>query len=117
MIRAEQLESVILGILRLFTDGQRDGSLAGWRESIKERFRESPDNTDLVAALKRLRDYGLIRLVKWVSAQLGWYEYTKQDSISEKWFFYKGTFVVQITDEGRRYWDSPIERIGFKVPL
>jgi hypothetical protein len=111
MIKADKLESAILAILHQYPEGKGAGSLTDWRNSIEKKLGERPNETETVAALKRLRDSGPVRLINYSRAP--WWEFVKGETIDERLFFYTGSFSVIITDTGRAHWDvqSPI---GFR---
>lgn len=113
-IRAEKLETEILTSLRPYSEGKRDDSIAGWGNSLEKTLGERPDSADIVAALIRLRNRSLVRLIKFVSEQNVWYDYARNEQVDDRWFFYKATFIVAITDEGRGVWDVPSSPIGFQ---
>jgi hypothetical protein len=115
-IRAEQLETEVLANLHLYPEGKRDDSIAGWGNSMQQTFGERPSPADIVASLRRLRNRGLIRLIKFVTERNVWYDYTADEQVDDGWFFYKATFIVAITDEGRGIWDVSSRPIGFKQP-
>jgi len=108
-IKADKLESTILAILHLYPDGKGAGSLTDWRNSIEKKLGERPNEAETVAALKRVRDSGLVRLINYSRAP--WWEFVKGETIDERLFFYTGSFSVIITETGRAHWDvpSPIE--------
>jgi hypothetical protein len=114
-VKAEKLESTILVSLRPYSEGKRDDSITGWGNSLEKTLGERPDSADIVATLKRLRNRGLVRLIKFVSEQNAWYNYGPDGQVDERWFFYNATFIVAITDEGRGCWDvSSSPPIGFQ---
>ncbi len=113
-MRAETLETEILTSLRPYSQGKREDSITGWGNSLEKSLRERPDPADIVAAFIRLRNRGLIRLLKFVPEQTAWYNYAPDEQVDEKWFFYYATFTVEITDEGRGLWDVPRGPIGFQ---
>ncbi len=113
-IKAEKLETVILTSLRPYSEGKRDDSIAGWGNSLQAALDERPDSADIVAAMIRLRNRGLVRLIKFVTEQNVWYNYAADEQVDDGWFFYKATFMVTITDEGRGVWDVPGSPIGFQ---
>jgi hypothetical protein len=115
-IRAEQMETEVLANLRVYPEGKRDDSIAGWGNSMQQKFGERPDPAGIVATFIRLRNRGLVRLLKFVPEQNVWYDYAADEQLDDGWFFYKATFIVAITDEGRGVWDVPSSRIGFKQP-
>jgi hypothetical protein len=113
-IKTEKLETVILTSLRPYSEGKRDDSMAGWGNSLQAAVGERPDSADIVAAMIRLRNRGLVRLIKFVTEQNVWYNYAADEQVDDGWFFYKATFMVAITDEGRGVWDVPGSPIGFQ---
>ena len=115
-IRAEQLETEVLVNLRVYPEGKRDDSITGWGNSLQQKFGERPDPADIVATFIGLRNRGLIRLLKFVPDQNVWYDYAADEQVDDGWFFYKATFIVAVTDEGRGVWDVPSTPIGFKQP-
>ena len=115
-IRAEKLETTILTSLRPYSEGKREDSITGWGNSLQTALGERPDSADIVAALIRLRNRGLVRLLKFVSAENLWYNYAADEQIDDSWFFYHATFTVVITDEGRGVWDVSSSPIGFQQP-
>ncbi len=96
-IRAEKLESTILASLRAHSEGKHDDSIAGWGNSMEQTLGERSDSADIVGTLKRLRNRGLIRLIKFVAEQNAWYDYARDEQVDEGWFFYEATFIVAIT--------------------
>jgi hypothetical protein len=114
-MNAEKLETAILSTLRQYR-GSIENSLAAWGNSLQSMLDERPNEVDLVAALKRLRNARLIRLIKYTGHQADFYDYTKDEQVNQDWFFYTGTFTVAITDEGRGVWDVS-GPIGFKQPV
>jgi len=115
-VRAEQLETEVLACLRVYPEGKRDDSIVGWGNSMQQQFGERPNPADIVATLIRLRDRGLVRLIKFVPERNVWYHYAGDEQVDEGWFFYTATFIVAITDEGRGLWDASNGRFGFKQP-
>lgn len=115
-IRAEKMETEVLANLRLYPEGKRDDSIAGWGNSMQQKLGERPDAADIVATLIRLRNRGLVRLIKFVPNQNHWYDYTADEQADNGWFFYTATFIAAITDEGRGVWDVSSSPIGFKEP-
>ncbi len=75
--------------------------------------KEGPNEIDLVAALKRLRNAALVLLRKYTGHEADFYDYDEQ--VNKDWFFCTGTFTVAITDEGRGL-DVSNSPIGFKQP-
>ena len=112
LIKADKLESTILEILHLYPNGKGAGSLTDWRNSIEKKLHERPNEAETVAALKRVRDSGLVRLINYSRAP--WWEFVKGETIDERAFFYTGSFSVIITDAGRAHWDVRIDAIGFR---
>jgi hypothetical protein len=115
-ITAEQLETEVLANLRVYSEGKRDDSITGWGNSMQQKFGERPDSADIVGTLIRLRNRGLVRLLKFVPEQNVWYNYAADEQVDDTWFFYKATFIVATTDEGRGAWDVSSTPIGFKQP-
>lgn len=113
-IRAEKLETEVLVSLRPYSEGKRDDSITGWGNLLEKTFGERPDFADVVATLIRLRNRGLIRLIKFVTERNVWYDYAPDEKVDDRWFFYTGTFIVAVTDEGRGCWDVPSRPIGFQ---
>jgi hypothetical protein len=113
-VKAERLETEVLAGLRSYSEGKRDDSITGWGNSLRETFGEHIDLSDIVATFIRLRNRGLIRLLKCVPEHTAWYVYAPDERVDEKWFFYHATFVVEITNEGRGWWDIPRRPIGFQ---
>ena len=111
-IKADKLESAILTILRLYPNGKGAGSLTDWCNSIEKKLHERPSEADTVAALKRVRDSGLVRLINYSRAP--WWEFVKGETIDEREFFYTGWFSVIITDAGRAHWDVRSDALGFR---
>ena len=114
-MKAEKLETAILARLRQYPRGSLDNSLTEWGNSLQTTLGERPNEVDLVAALKRLRNTGLVRLIKYVGQQANLLDYTKDEQVDEDWFFYTTTFTVAITDEGLA-WDVSSGAIGFRQP-
>jgi hypothetical protein len=115
-IKAKQLETAILARLRQHAEGRRNDSLAEWSNSLEKTLGERPINADIVAALMRFRNNGLVSLSKYIPEQNLWYVYAKDEQVDDRWFFYMTTFTVAITDEGRGSWDVPSTPIGFQKP-
>jgi hypothetical protein len=113
-MKAERLETAILAIIRKSHRGSVDNSIAEWGNLLQAKLGERPNQIDLVAALKRLRNAELIRLKKYTGHEADFYDYDEQ--VNADWFFYTGTFTVVITDEGRGV-DVSREPIGFKQPV
>jgi hypothetical protein len=111
-IKTDKLESTILAVLHLYPDGKGAGSLTDWRNSIEKRLGERLSEAETVAALKRVRDSGLVRLINYTRAP--WWEFVKGETIDERAFFYIGSFSVIINDAGRAHWDVPPGPIGFR---
>ena len=116
VVRAEQLETEVLACLRVYPEGKRDDSIVGWGNSMQQQFGERPNPADIVVTLLRLRDRGLVRLIKFVPERNVWYHYTADEQVDDAWFFYTATFIVAITDEGRGAWDVSNGHFGFKRP-
>jgi uncharacterized protein len=114
-MKGEKLETAILAKLRQYR-GSIDNSLAAWGNSLQAMLGERPNEVDLVAALKRLRNTELVRLIKYTGYQADSYDYTKYEHVDEDWFFYTGTFTVAITDEGRGWDVSKGTSMGFQKP-
>jgi len=114
-IKAEKLETAILARLRQYPRGSLDNSLAEWGNSLQETLGERPNEIDLIAAMKRLRNADLVRLKKYTGQQADFYDYIKGEQVDDDRFFYTGTFTVAITDEGRGV-DVSRGPIGFKQP-
>jgi hypothetical protein len=112
LIKADKFENAILAILHRYPDGKGAGSLTDWRNSIEKKLRERPNEAETVAALKRVRDSGLVRLINYSRAP--WWEFVKGETIDERAFFYTGSFSVIITDAGRGHRDMRIDAIGFR---
>ena len=115
-VRAEQLETEVLANLRAYPEGKRDDSIAAWGNSMQQQFGELPTPSDIVATLICLRNRGLVRLIKFVPERNVWYHYAADEQVDDVRFFYTGTFIVAITDEGRSVWDVSNGRFGFKQP-
>src|SRR6266481_4522661 len=98
-MKSEKLETAILAILRESHRGSIDNSLAEWGNLLQAKLGERPNQIDLVAAVKRLRNAGLVHLRKYTGHEADFYDYDEQLNVD--WFFYTGTFTVAITDEGR----------------
>src|SRR5258705_6499323 len=94
MMKAEQLETAILAVLRQSHRGSVDNSLAEWGNLLQAKLGERPNEIDLVAALKRLHNAGLVRLRKYTGHEADYREFTKGEQIDEDGFFYTGTFTV-----------------------
>jgi hypothetical protein len=113
-VKAERLETAVLASLRSYSDGRRDDSITGWSNSLLATFGEYVNPADMVAALIRLRNRGLVRLMKCLPEQVAWYIYAPNERVDEAWFFYRATFIVEITDEGRGWRDVSTSPIGFQ---
>jgi hypothetical protein len=114
-MKAEKLETAILARLRQYPQGSLDNSLAEWGNSLQTMLGERPNEIDLVAALKRLRNAGLVRLIKYTGHDADFLDYTKDERVNDDRFFYTTTFAVAITDEGRGS-DVSSDAIGFQRP-
>jgi hypothetical protein len=114
MIKAEKLETAVLASLRGNPEGKRNDSLAEWGNSLEKTLGERPNDAAIVAALKRLRNAGLVRLIKYVGQHGDLYDYAKNEQVDDHWFFHTTSFVTMITDEGRGYWDVSSGAIGFQ---
>jgi hypothetical protein len=115
-IRPEKLETIILTSLRPYSEGKRDESITGWGNSLLSALGERPDSAEIVGAMIRLRNRGLVRLLKFVPAENAWYNYAADEQIDDSWFFYHATFIVAITDEGRGVMAVSSNPIGFQQP-
>ena len=115
-VRPEQLETEVLADLRVYPEGKRDDSIAGWGNSMQQQFGERPNPADIAATLIRLRNRGLVRLIKFMPDRNVWYQYAADEQVNDRWFFYTSTFIVAITDEGRGVWDVSNGHFGFKHP-
>jgi hypothetical protein len=113
-MKTEKLETAILARLRQYPRGSLNDSLAEWGNSLQTTLGDRPNEIDIVAALKRLRNAGLIRLIKYTGHLADYHEFTKDEQIDDG-FFYTGTFTVAITDEGRAC-DVSNSAIGFQKP-
>ena len=83
---------------------------------MEQTLGERPDSEDIIAALMRLRNRGLVRLIKFVADQNVWYDYARDEQVDDRWFFYTGRFILAVTDEGRGFWDIPTKPTGFQRP-
>ena len=115
-VTAEKLETEVIAGLRSYPQGQREASITGWQNSFREAFGEYIEPANIVATFIRLRNRGLVRLLKFVPDQTAWYNYAPNEQVDHAWFFYHATFTVEITDEGRGVWDVPRTAIGFRLP-
>ena len=107
----EKVENSILAILGLYPEFKAAGSIVEWCNRIETRLGERATQHETVAALKRLRDRGLVQLVNYSRAP--WWEYVKGETIDEHAFFYIGSFSVVLTAAGRAQ-DVPRDLIGFR---
>jgi hypothetical protein len=111
-MKAEQLETAIVAIIRQSHRGSVDNFIAAWGNLLEAKLGERPNEIDLVAALKRLHNAGLVRLRKYTGHEADFYDYDEQANAD--WFFYTTTFTVALTDDGRGVHVSG--PIGFKQP-
>lgn len=84
-------------LARCRPEGRHQDSVGAWRNLVAEFATGDLAAQDLVAAFKRLNDKGIVRLSKpqgYPAVEVG-----------EPNFFYRGTFDVEVTDEGRLEWD------------
>lgn len=115
---ADRLEYAILETIAEFMDGHQQDYWGGWEAQVRARGINQSELTqqDLLSAFKRLWKQGLLRLTKPNSQRREAHEYSG-NAASDGSLFFTGTFNADITDEGRRYWDSireePRPPIGF----
>lgn len=111
-ITADKLDSAVLAILNQFS-GERTAAIADWSADINQRLGGLPSHAETTSSLKRLHRDGILGLKKWSEKHGGWWEYLGDETHDEP-FFHHASFVVTVTDLGRRYWDVPRGKIGFQ---
>jgi hypothetical protein len=115
---ADRLEYAILETIVKIMEGRQQDSWGGWTAQVTSRGVGQSEFTqqDLLSAFKRLWKQGLLRLTKPDSQRREANEYSA-NAADDGNFFFTSTFNADITDEGRRYWDSireePRRPIGF----
>ncbi len=116
MIDTERLDTAILKRLRLMNGEQKSHSTNNWSVLLQPDL-GVVDPAEIQSAMKRLCADGIVRLRKYDEKLGGVYEYPPDDSSAiETQFFGWGSFDVLITDQGRRFLNVPVGRIGFQQP-
>jgi hypothetical protein len=72
----------------------------------REKLGQRPNEEETILALKRLRNRGFVRLVKYTARYNSWYDYATGQSVAERWFFHLDSFWVMITELGRAHRDE-----------
>lgn len=75
--------------------GQGEASITGWENSLREEFGEYIDPANIAATFIRLRNSGLIRLLKFVPDQTAWYNYAPDEQVDYAWFFYSASIQAR----------------------
>jgi hypothetical protein len=99
-------------------NGEQKGQNTGnWSVLLQQELGTFVGPAEVQSAMKRLCADGIIRLKKYDEKLDGMYEYRWDDTPAiETQFFGFCSFDVLITDQGRRFLNVPVGRIGFQQP-
>lgn len=114
MIDTGKLDTAILKRLRMMNGEQKGQNTSNWSVLLIDELGTFVDPVEVKSAMKRLCADGTVRLKKYDEKLDGVYEYRWDDSPAiENQFFGFGSFDVWISDQGRRFLNVPVGRIGF----
>jgi hypothetical protein len=111
---AYRLEYAILEIIMGQDRGTRQASWGVWIQSVLRLVPELRHDADLLAAFKRLRGTGRVRLSKADDLRYHGSDYSENESDDEA-FFLTATFNATITADGREYWD--VIQVKARTPI
>jgi hypothetical protein len=100
---ADRLEYALLEIT-MTPNGTYQASWGVWMTTVTARVPELETDADLLAAFKRLRESGIVKLTKPDGTQRDASEYSCSEADDDA-FFFTGPFNVNITPRGRQHWD------------